>query len=100
MCLYHSLGDGQPQAKPTRVPRPGVIYPVETLKQMGQMLRGNAVSSIGNGDGEGLPVTYGRYCDLPARGCVFQAILYQICEYLPQTFAIASQLKIDLRRNI
>lgn len=40
------LGQGQAQTEPTRMASTGFIHPVKPLKQMGQMLGGNANACI------------------------------------------------------
>ena len=50
MSLYQAFGNGEPKAAATGSPGTGLVNPVETFKDIGQVLSRDALAGVGDGN--------------------------------------------------
>ena len=91
MALGDVLGDGQSQAGAASLPVPGLVGPVEALKNVGQALGVDAIPLVLNGHpGSALRRLQGEG-DLPADGSILDAVVHQH----PETLLDEAQVGVD-----
>src|SRR5438270_6417297 len=94
MSQHNVLGNGEPQAGPSRLPRPGLIHAIKTLEKTRQVLRRDAGTEI-------LHVKLHAAWDRPRSqhypascGSILERIFHQVREYLMDRLWVCSYLGI------